>query len=194
MNNQNNERYHLGINMGHDRSAAMVKDGEIVVAIEQERLDRNKHSVGYMLQSPVTSQIQVPVEACRYCLETCGIKLENLETITPNMPGLDIAPDIIRNTFLKYVVDKVVRVPGHHLAHAYSAFWPSGFDEALILVVDATGSTDADQRTESYTLYEGRGAEINERRSRITALHAEKVTSHLAPSVNAWLYLRIYCP
>ncbi|MEW6381604.1 MAG: carbamoyltransferase C-terminal domain-containing protein [bacterium] len=173
MNNTNTKQYHMGINMGHDRSVAIVKDGELVVAIEQERLDRNKHSVGYMLQSPVTSQIQVPVEACRYCLETCEIKIENLATITPNMPGQDIAPDIIRNTFLKYVADKVLRIPSHHLAHAYSAFWPSGFDEALILVVDATGSTDASQRTESYTLYEGRGTTI-------TPLHAEKVAAHLA--------------
>ena len=41
--------YHLGINMGHARSAAVVRDGEIVVAIEQERLDRKKHSIGFLL-------------------------------------------------------------------------------------------------------------------------------------------------
>ena len=34
--------YHMGINLGHDRSVAVVKDGEILVAIEQERLDREE--------------------------------------------------------------------------------------------------------------------------------------------------------
>lgn len=166
--------YHLGINMGHDRAAVIVKDGEMVVAIEQERLDRNKHSVGYMLQSPVTSQIQVPIEACRYCLETCGLKVDDLSTITANMPGYDSAPEIIRDTFLKYVADKVKKIPSHHLAHAYSTYWPSGFDEAIILVADATGSTDANQRTESYTLYEAH-------QENISVIHAEKVVAHLAP-------------
>ena len=42
--------YHLGINLGHDRSVAIVSDGEIKVAIQQERLDRSKHSLGYLNQ------------------------------------------------------------------------------------------------------------------------------------------------
>ncbi|MGQ9871974.1 carbamoyltransferase C-terminal domain-containing protein [Leptodesmis sp.] len=67
---------------------------------------------------------------------------------------------------------RVQRVPSHHLAHAYSTYWNSGFEEALTLAVDATGST-IDHRTESYTLYEGRGQSI-------TTLHSEAVTAHLA--------------
>ena len=42
---------HMGINMGHDRSVAVVQDGQVKVAIEQERLDRIKHSVGFMYQA-----------------------------------------------------------------------------------------------------------------------------------------------
>ena len=42
---------HLGINLGHDRSAAIVVGGKIHIAIEQERLDRIKHSVGFSNQS-----------------------------------------------------------------------------------------------------------------------------------------------
>ena len=38
----NTSGYHLGINMGHDRSVAVVQDGKVIVAIEQERLDRIK--------------------------------------------------------------------------------------------------------------------------------------------------------
>jgi carbamoyltransferase len=170
-------KYHMGINMGHDRSVAVVKDGEIVVAIEQERLDRIKHSVGFMLQAPdALGQIQVPGESIAYCLDHLNVPLGEMASITANMPGLDKAPDILRGKFSKDVASQVRTVPGHHLAHAYSAFWPSGFDEALVIVADASGSTarKANGRyTESYTLYEGRGQELQE-------LHSEQVKAHLA--------------
>ncbi|MBD2438392.1 carbamoyltransferase C-terminal domain-containing protein [Nostoc sp. FACHB-110] len=167
-------QYHLGINLGHERSVAIAQDGEIVVAIEQERLDRHKYSPGYMLHAPgVAAQMQLPAEAIRYCLDTCNITLSDLATITANMPGHDCAPDILRRVMPAEITDKVTRIPSHHLAHAYSAYWPSGFDEALILVVDASGSTTPAHDTESYTLYEGRGQTI-------TTLHNEMVAAHLA--------------
>ena len=170
-------KYHMGINMGHDRSVAVVKDGEIVVAIEQERLDRIKHSVGFMLQAPdALGQIQVPGESIAYCLDHLNVPLGEMASITANMPGIDKAPEILRGKFSKDVAGKVRTVPGHHLAHAYSAFWPSGFDEALVLVADASGTTSQETRgryTESYTLYEGRGTELRE-------LHGESVKAHLA--------------
>ena len=134
-------QYHLGLNLSHERSAAIIKDGEIVVAIEQERLDRQKYSIGFMLQAPgVASQMQPPNEAIRYCLDSCGITLDDLASVTANMPGYDFAPDIMRNVLPTEAADKVLSIPSHHLAHAYSAYWPSGFDQALVLVVDATGT------------------------------------------------------
>ncbi|BAZ52569.1 putative nodulation protein [Nostoc sp. NIES-4103] len=167
-------QYHMGINLGHERSVAIAKDGEIIVAIEQERLDRHKYSPGYMLHAPgVAAQMQIPSEAIRYCLDTCNITLSDLASITANMPGHDCAPDILRRVLPAEITDKVMRIPSHHLAHAYSAYWPSGFDEALIFVADATGSTTPAHYTESYTLYEGRGQTI-------TTLHNEMVAAHLA--------------
>ena len=72
--------YHIGINLGHDRSVAVVRDGEIKVAIEQERLDRIKHSVGFMVQSPTQMMhIQVPGECIRYCLDALGLTLSDIE-------------------------------------------------------------------------------------------------------------------
>jgi carbamoyltransferase len=167
-------QHHMGINLGHERSVAIAKDGEIIVAIEQERLDRHKYSPGYMLHAPgVAAQMQIPGEAIRYCLDACNITFSDLATITANMPGYDCAPDILRRVLPAEITDKVLRIPSHHLAHAYSAFWPSGFEEALILSVDATGSTTSGHCTESYTLYEGRGQTI-------TTLHNETVAAHLA--------------
>ena len=108
--------------MGHDRSVAVVQDGKIIVAIEQERLDRIKHSVGFMLQSPdAMGQIQVPGESITYCLDHLGLKLGDVATITPNMPGVDLAPQILRGKFSRDLKSKVRMVPSHHLAHAYSA-------------------------------------------------------------------------
>ena len=119
---------HMGINMGHDRSVAVVEDGNLVVAIEQERLDRMKHSVGFMYQAPgEMRQIQVPGQCIRYCLDTLGISLSGLTTITANMPGVDHAPNILEAKFSKEIAKKVQVLPSHHLAHAYSAYWPSGF-------------------------------------------------------------------
>jgi carbamoyltransferase len=168
------QQYYLGINLGHERSVAIVKDGKIVVAIEQERLDRHKHSVGFLLHAPGdTSQIQIPHESIRYCLDSCGIALTDLACITPNMPGHDFAPEIVKRAFPAEIAQLVVPVPSHHLAHAYSAFWPSGFDDAIVLVVDATGSTTAAHCTESYTLYAGHEATLK-------LLYSETIASHLA--------------
>lgn len=166
--------YHLGINLGHDRAAALVRDGEVVIAIQQERLDRCKHSVGFMHQAVGdSSQIQIPDEAIRYCLEGCGISWSDVATITANMPGIDHAPDILRRKLSPELTDKVLKIPSHHMGHAYSAYWPSGFEDALILVADATGTTDQDRQAESYTLYTAHGVEIRQ-------LHSEKIPAHLA--------------
>ena len=150
---------HMGINMGHDRSVAVVQDGQVKVAIEQERLDRIKHSVGFMYQAPGEMRhIQVPGECIRYCLDMLDVPLSEISSITANMPGIDYAPDIMRGKFSKDIADRVQIIPSHHLAHAYTAYWPSGFDEALVLVADASGSTVTEAtgwQTESYSIYTG---------------------------------------
>lgn len=170
-------QWHMGINLGHDRSVAIVRDGEIVVAIEQERLDRSKHSVGLMVQAPDDArQVQVPHECIRYCTDTVGVPLSEMATITANMPGDDLSPTIMRRKFPAHIDSQVRKIPSHHLAHAYTAFWPSGFEEALILVVDASGSTTTaptGRWTESYSLYRG-GPDG------VTPIHSERVLAHLA--------------
>lgn len=167
-------QYHLGINLGHDRSAALVRDGEVIVAIHQERLDRRKHSIGFMHQSVGdASQIQLPDEAIRYCLDSQNISYANVSTITANMPGIDYSDEILRRKLPTETVNKIRKIPSHHLAHAYTAYWPSGFEKAVVLVADATGTTDSNHRTESYSLYRAEGPDIQ-------LIHSETVESHLA--------------
>ncbi len=167
------ETWHLGINLGHDRSCALVRDGEIVVAIQQERLDRQKYSLGLSLQAPDDYYlVQPPWEAVRYCLESAGITLDDLASVTANLPGEDTAPEVLARQLPPGLEGRIRRLPSHHLAHAYSAYWPSGFDEALVLVADGSGSTE-DGLTESYSLYLGQG-------ERLTPIHRERVPAHLA--------------
>ncbi len=167
-------RYHLGINLGHDRSAAIIRDGEIIAAIHQERLDRHKNSIGLLLQAiDDPSQIQLPNEAIQYCLKSCGIGLLEVASITANMPGIDHSADILRRNLPSELGSRVLEISSHHLAHAYTAYWPSGFEKALILVVDATGSTTTDRLTESYTVYRADGTNLS-------VVHSEKVATHTA--------------
>jgi predicted NodU family carbamoyl transferase len=62
--------YILGINAYHgDAAAAIVRDGELIAAVEEERFNRVKHSAGF------------PTEAVRYCLKTAGVGIEEVEHI-----------------------------------------------------------------------------------------------------------------
>ena len=153
--------YHLGINLGHDRSAALVADGKIIVEIEQERLDRQKHSIGFMNQSMGdTSQIKLPHEAIELCLNKENLTWSDLASITANMPGIDHSTDILKHSLPTSIHKKIQTIPSHHLSHAYSAYWPSGFEEAIILSVDGTGTTKSGW-TESYSLYTAKGNSIH---------------------------------
>ncbi|HPS54963.1 MAG TPA: carbamoyltransferase N-terminal domain-containing protein, partial [Sedimentisphaerales bacterium] len=66
----------LGINIGHDRGAALVRDGEIVCAIGLERLDRNKYSDG----------VELPFQAMEYCLKQGHCKYRDIDVIVYNYP------------------------------------------------------------------------------------------------------------
>src|SRR5438105_521985 len=60
----------LGINAYHgDASAALVRDGQLVAAVEEERFNRFKHCAGF------------PVESVKYCLKAAGISLENVNHV-----------------------------------------------------------------------------------------------------------------
>ena len=166
-------KYHLGLNLGHDRAAALVRDGNIVVAIHQERLDRQKHSIGFLHQNiHDPAQIQLPHEAIQYCLKSCGIQLADVSTISANMPGVDQGSKILHRSLPPDFKGKILTPPSHHRMHAYSAYWPSSFEEALVFVVDASGSS-RDGLTESYTLYTACGETLK-------TLYEERVPSHLA--------------
>src|ERR1051325_104310 len=66
----------LGINAYHgDAAAAIIRDGQLIAAVEEERFNRCKHCAGF------------PTESVRYCLETAGVSIEDVEHI-----GISRAP------------------------------------------------------------------------------------------------------
>ncbi len=148
----------IGINAYHgDSAAALVIDGRIVAAAEEERFRRMKHWAGF------------PSQAISYCLEEAGLKLGDLDAIAlnsdptanlmkkvgftlKNRPELGLVLDRIRNRKERHsVVDELGQAfPGevfrgdvinveHHLAHLASAFYCSGFKQATAVSVDGFG-------------------------------------------------------
>jgi carbamoyltransferase len=147
----------------HDSAAALIKDGEIIAAAQEERFTRKKHDAGF------------PSNAIKFCLDFEGIGLEHIDAVVfYDKPLLKFerlletyysyAPKgivsfvksmpvwIKQKMFLKKVIKDdllklgefdskktVLQFPEHHLSHAASAFYPSNYQEAAILTIDGVG-------------------------------------------------------
>jgi carbamoyltransferase len=155
--------YVLGLNLSHDRAAAIVKDGELLVAIEEERLDRIKHSEGFLIQGHFERLTKtIPMKAIAYCLDAAGIGIDDLDLVVGNRPLGDGAVwRILRELPIK---DKskvhAFPLPSHHLAHAAATYYTSPFDDAAVLIVDQAGSRDAQGNVEKHTAFVGEGTAI----------------------------------
>ena len=147
----------------HDSAAALVVDGKIIAAAQEERFTRKKHDSGF------------PAEAVRYCLKEGGIGLADLDHVAfYDKPFLKFerlletylafAPrgfksfrtampvwmkeKLFQKRLLRQELDKVEKVKGiesgllfseHHQSHAASAFFPSPFEDAAVLTIDGVG-------------------------------------------------------
>jgi carbamoyltransferase len=150
----------LGLNCYHaDAAAALVRNGRIVAAVEEERFNRIKHSAGF------------PLEAVRYCLRQGGVDLRDVDAIAVGMKPIDhVQADILqilsgRPNYSRqiqkrldavarfrdvrallarefgYPKDEIPRLDeiSHHVAHVYSAYPTSGFEDAALLSLDGFG-------------------------------------------------------
>ena len=110
----------------HDSSAALMLDGDIRVAIEQERITRRKHGVSHFFENPVAGAVE-------YCLDTCGITLEDVSRAVSS----DLLPQKVRFELLP----RDIRLYPHHLCHAASACMLLPPEStAAVLVYDGMGS------------------------------------------------------
>ena len=144
--------YVLGLNTyDHDVSACLLRDGVIAFAIAKERITREKHASGFYK------------DVIDYCLDAEGITLDDIDLVVRNcyilpvpemedrllyqdMPGF--LPEYERtdaksHPYFHTQSDKVVSI-SHHLAHAYSAFAVSPFEDGVVMIVDGVGSYRAD--------------------------------------------------
>ena len=140
----------LRIVQGQDSAAALVLDGEIVAAGAEERFNGQKHSGAF------------PAGAMRYCAESAGIELGAVDAFVHafdygayrfHHTRSDLAKRRYREVYsrealvarlqdslgeLGETADKVHHVE-HHLAHAASAYYTSGWDDCLVSVLDGMG-------------------------------------------------------
>jgi carbamoyltransferase len=149
----------LGINsVYHDSAVALLVDGKLVVAAEEERFNRIKHGKLPDVDNPH----QFPEQAIRFCLDYAGLIADDIDHV-----GYSFDPELRRTRFraewwqnprveetfllrlgqVRGIADKIFRRPlgrgfhfvPHHLAHAASAYYPSRFDRAAVLVIDGIG-------------------------------------------------------
>lgn len=150
--------YILGLNAYHaDAAACLVKDGELVAAVEEERFRRIKHWAGF------------PEAAIRYCLREGGVSLGDVDRVAINSdpraslwrrlgyaalhrPSARLVLDRLRNQGRRLSVEAALAqaFPGesfkgtvqrveHHRAHMASAFFASPFARAVTLSIDGFG-------------------------------------------------------
>jgi carbamoyltransferase len=146
----------LGVNaVFHDPAAALVVDGEIVAAAEEERFSRRKHG------KPAVpfSTWELPVGAMQWCLAEAGIHPDELTAVgysydpTLARPTPDVVADeweglrtlyvqrapLFLSTALPGLDPARVRFVPHHLAHAASAVYAAPFPDSAVLVLDGRG-------------------------------------------------------
>ncbi len=140
------------ISQGHDSAAALIVDGEIIAAAAEERFSRNKHTADF------------PVNAINYCLSVAGLSIDDIDEIAhcfdyspyEQLYSLDpITQELYQEVFSRPVLlnqlkthfptfrhDRVHNV-NHHLAHAASAYFTSGWQDCLTAVIDAMGEVQS---------------------------------------------------
>jgi carbamoyltransferase len=146
----------LGINaVFHDPAAALVVDGEIVAAAEEERFSRRKHGK----RAVPFSAWELPERSARWCLKAADISPEDLDAVAysydpvlvrPEQDGLDERWEDLRTTyahraphFLATALPELdpadVHFVPHHVAHAASAGLAAPFRDSAVLVADGRG-------------------------------------------------------
>ncbi len=139
----------VGINRTQDGSIAVTRGGATMHSLQKERVTRRKHHWGRLGDVPERyvprlPQLREPVDLVVECFSS-DTEVERLDEYRAELrSALDLAPGA-----------QTVLV-SHHLVHLYSAFFPSPFDRAAAMVIDAQGSWSRDF-TERYAMPEGSG-------------------------------------
>lgn len=126
--------YILGISGGFrvgnmDGAACLIKDNQIIAACEEERFVRIKHAPGL-----------IPLEATKYCLKEAKIGIADIDILVfSGATYADMEHKLKRFFEFKLGFCPRIYFVEHHIAHASSAFFVSGFENANILTMDLSG-------------------------------------------------------
>jgi len=123
----------LGFSVGHDKGAVIIEDGKVLVGITQERLSRIKHDGAH--KGGV-----LPIESINYCFDYLGITYREIDLFVYSTTEMTDNVDAQLSKVFGVDLSNNTKFIPHHLAHAYSSFFSSGFDEAAVVVADASGS------------------------------------------------------
>ena len=173
----------------HDSAASILKNGEIIAAAQEERFTRKKHDPSYPynaiefvlkyanLQLSEVDQIvffEKPFLKFERLLETyVGFAPKGFASFSKAMP-LWIKEKLFQKNFLfnklkehdvNYQSDKNIFFSDHHLSHAASAFFPSPFEEAVVLTADGVGEWA------TTTVAVGKGNNLNIKKKSIFHTH-----------------------
>lgn len=128
----------LGVSggLGHDAAAAVVRDGTVVAAVEEERMVRRKHAYGL-----------APIYATMYCLREAGATMDEVDYLAlswspqrqdPQWPTM-LHERLLSHPFFAGSRSPELCVVDHATAHAAAAFYCSGFPSATVLTADGQG-------------------------------------------------------
>ncbi len=151
------DNYILGLNyIGHDASASLVRNGEVLSSVMEERFSRQKHDRSF------------PLESIRYCLDEAGISLDELEAITYYMEprehfeqrvihhlgryyprSVPLFDDMLNRSLKVNNVEREIRekldylgkiyFADHHKSHIAKSFFLSPYTEAAVISIDGLG-------------------------------------------------------
>lgn len=125
----------LAINPGHNGSCALVRDGEVIYYSEEERLSRMKYD-GNPFKTMVSILLTSPVDE---------LVIGGTQSQLPQLPwtGEDPYSALVRKFNPNVKITRMGHL--HHLGHAASAFYGSGFETAVAIIVDGAGSYHQEQ-------------------------------------------------
>lgn len=119
-----------GVRSGNwDAAAALVRDGQIIAAAEEERFTRVKHAPG-----------NLPIRAIHACLDLASASIEDIDCVVfPGRTYINMHSRL--SEFLHFVFGHAPRIEllDHHLCHAAGAYYASGFLDSLVITFDYSG-------------------------------------------------------
>ena len=111
-----------------DAASAILKDGEIVAAVEESKLVRRSAQWG--------GRGEMPAHSIEMCLGLAGARPEQVDVVAVVRP---IPESDFHLKLRAHFPNSRIVMLGHHLAHAASAYYPSPFEEATVLTLDRSG-------------------------------------------------------